>query len=94
MWTHTIREPIPARELLLAVTEPDETGTRYYIARVRHRHIDGTLCTEISYLPLPHIPAPRVIRDITCDGVGGLYVHPDDVDVDAGGVSRLARVHA
>ena len=89
MWTHTIKEAIPSAELLLAVTEPDDTGTRYYIARVRHRHLDGQLVTDISYLPLPDIPTPPLIRD-----AWGPWVDPDAVKADADGVMRLVDIHA
>jgi hypothetical protein len=90
MWTHTAREVIPTRDLLLAVTEPDDTGTRYYISHVHHRHIDGVLCTEWDYLPLPAIPAPHLTSDVD----GSLWVDPSAVEIDAHGVAHLVLAHA
>lgn len=89
MWTHTISEAIPTRDLLLAVTEPDTTGTRYYVARVRHRHLDGRMVTEVTYLPLPDIPSPHLTVDVD----GSMWVDGNTVEVDIHGVAHLSRCH-
>jgi len=87
MLTHTLREAIPTKDLLLAVTDPDVTGARWYIARVRHHHIDGWLVTEVSYLPL--VPMTRLESDVD----GSLWVDPSVVEVDPDGVSQVL-IHA
>lgn len=86
----TINEAIPSRDLYLAVTEPDVGGCRFYVARVRHHHCSRKLCTEITYLPLPDIPAPRLTVDVD----GSAWVDPSTVECDEDGYARLVWVHA
>lgn len=85
MWTHTLREAIPTRDLLLAVTDPDDTGARWYIARVRHHHLDGWLVTDVSYLPLPTIPVTRLESDVD----GSLWIDPSVIKLDADGAAQV-----
>lgn len=84
MWTHTVEGGIPTRDLLLAVTEPDDTGHRFYIARVHHHHIDHHLVTDIGYLPLPE--SPRLLIDVD----GSMWVDEHTIEIDVDGVSQVA----